>query len=95
MTLTEIITLVAINVIVTLFVAATVRTGIGRLTYDITATKKEMRRLAVISGHFESQVTELKKKLSVIEMVLTNGISPRLKALEKTGKVLVDGTQGE
>jgi len=95
MTLTDIIILVAVNVVTTFLVAATVRTGIGRLTYDITATKKEMRRLAVISGHFESQVTELKKKLSVMEMVITNGISPRLKTLEKTSTVLVDGTQGE
>ena len=95
MTLTETITLVAINVIVTLFVAATVRTGIGRLVYDLTATKKEIRRLAIISTHFESQVTALQKKVAVLEMVVTNGIGPRLKTLEKMSKVLVDGNQSE
>ena len=95
MTLTETITLVAINVIVTLFVAATVRTGIGRLVYDLTATKKEIRRLAIISTHFESQVTALQKKVAVLEMVVTNGIGPRLKTLEKMSKVLADGTEGE
>lgn len=95
MTLTETITLVAINVIVTLFVAATVRTGIGRLVYDLTATKKEIRRLAIISTHFESQVTALQKKVAVLEMVVTNGIGPRLKTLEKMSKVLADGNQSE
>lgn len=95
MTLTEIIILVAVNVITTLFVAATVRTGLGRLVYDLTATKKEIRRLAIISTHFESQVTALQKKVAVLEMVVTNGLGPRLKAVEKMSKVLVDGTQGE
>lgn len=84
MTFAQTAFLVVLNALTTIVIASIVRSGLGKLIIDASAIKKEMRRVAVISAHLETQVAGSVKKAAVLESVITMGIAPRLKELERS-----------
>jgi hypothetical protein len=93
MTAAEIFVIAAINALVTIVVAATVRHALARAVQQTKATKEELQRLRVMYGNVDHRLTDAVKKSAVIEYILTRAIQPRLRATEKALNLNQDGTQ--
>lgn len=93
MTAAEIFVIAAINALVTLIVAGSVRWALTKAVFELKETKAEMNKLRIMYGNADHRLTDVVKKNAALEMILTRAVEPRLRSVEKAVNLNQDGTQ--